>query len=375
MNQYFFVLALLWMMSCKSKTTPETQVATTNEHTLTFTKEQLKSVNIAVAKPQLQFIANTIRASGKIDVPPQNLVSVTVPLGGYLKYTKLLPGMRLKKGDVIAVLEDQQYIQLQQDYLTTKAKLESAEQEFFRQKELNVSKASSDKIYEQAKAEYQSLKIALSALAERLRLININPATLSAQNISRSIRLYAPFDGFVSKVNVNIGRYVNPSDILFDLIDPKDIHLKIRVFEKDLPQLSIGQKLIAHTNAHPEKQYNCTITLISKDVDTDRTAEVYCRFQDYDKSLLPGMYMNTIIELAGEESLTVPEQAVVSFEGKNYVFTSAENGTFEMTEVFIGSKEKGFVAIENKAAINNKNIVTTGAYTLLMTLKNKAEEE
>jgi cobalt-zinc-cadmium efflux system membrane fusion protein len=63
--------------------------------------------------------------NGKIDVPPQNMVSISVPLGGYLKSTKLLEGMHISKGEVIAIMEDQQYIQLQQDYLTAKAHFSS----------------------------------------------------------------------------------------------------------------------------------------------------------------------------------------------------------------------------------------------------------
>jgi membrane fusion protein, heavy metal efflux system len=373
--KYYLYLLLLLTISCKSKTTTNTRETATSERIVKLTPEQQKTARIAMSKPQVQSISSTVRVSGKIDVPPQNLVSVSVPLGGYLKYTKLLPGMHLKKGEVIALLEDQQYIQLQQDYLMTRARLEAAETEFQRQKELNASKASSDKVYQQARAEYQSLKINLSALAEKLRLVNINPSTLSENSLSRSIRLYAPFDGFVSKVNVNTGKYVDPSDVLFELVDPNDIHLNLKVFEKDLPLLAIGQKLVAFTNAHPDKKYNCTIILISKDVGADRTAEVHCHFLDYDKTLLPGMYMNAVIELASHEVLAIPEAAVVNFEGKSYVFRALGGGEFEMVEVVTGEKENGMLAVQNRSDLEGKDIVTAGAYTLLMTLKNKAEEE
>ena len=68
-------------------------------------------------------ISSILKLNGIVDVPPQNMVSISVPLGGYLRSTSLLPGMHVRKGDVIAVMEDQQYIQLQQDYLTAKAKI------------------------------------------------------------------------------------------------------------------------------------------------------------------------------------------------------------------------------------------------------------
>ena len=163
--------------------------------------------------------------------------------------------MKVKKGEIIATIEDQQYIQLQQEYLTIKSKLNYAENEYNRQKELNQSKASSDKVFQQTEMEYKTQKISLSALAEKLRLININPENLNESILSRSINVYSSIDGFVSKVNVNIGKYVNPSDVLFELINPEDIHLNLTVFEKDLDKLSIGQKLLAYNNNQPDKKH------------------------------------------------------------------------------------------------------------------------
>lgn len=371
-----YFLPLLLVYSCNSETTPTTPqgTATAVEHRVTMTDEQAKNAAIVLAEPQSQKISSTMRVAGRIDVPPQNMFSVSVPIGGYLTATKLLPGMQVRKGDVIAVLEDQQFIQLQQEYLATKAKLEAAEADFTRQKELNESKASSDKVLQQAKSEYKALSIAHSALAEKLRLININPASLSEQKISRSIRLTAPFNGFVSKVNVHIGRYVQPTDVIFELVDPSSVQLILRVFEKDLPSLSIGQKIVAFTNTHPEQRYNCSIMLISKDVSEDRTAEVYCSFSNSDRSLLPGMYMNAEIAVSSDEQLTVPEEAVVSFEGDSYVFVPVEKNIYDMKRVVTGSRQDGKVGLRNPTELQGQRVVVKGAYTLLMMLKNTAEE-
>jgi cobalt-zinc-cadmium efflux system membrane fusion protein len=282
--------------------------------------------------------------------------------------------MRLSKGELIAVLEDQQYIQLQEDYLITKSKLEFAEQEFERQKELNKSKSTSDKAFQQAKADFQNLRISLQSLAEKLKLININTRNLTENSISRSITLTAPFNGFVSKVNVNIGKYVNPTDVLFELVDPTDIHLNLKVFEKDLVKLAIGQKLIAYSNSDSDLKFDCEIILISQAISADGSAEVHCHFSKYDKSLFPGMYMNAEIELKSNQVLAVEEEAIVSFEGKNYVFVKQGKQTFEMLEVEVGTKENGWVEVLNSSNFDGKEIVSKGAYTLLMTLKNKAEE-
>ena len=273
-------------------------------------------------------------------------------------------------------MEDQQYIQLQQDYLTSKSKLQYLENEYNRQKELNLSKASSDKVFQQTEMDYKTQKIMQSALAEKLRLININPESLNESNLSRSINVYSSIDGFVSKVNVNIGKYVNPSDILFELINPEDIHLNLKVFEKDLDKLSIGQKVSAYNNNQPNKKHPCEIILISQDLSSDRSADVHCHFEDYDKTLVPGMYMNADIELKLANVASINDDAIVGFEGKDYVFISKGNNKFQLLEIVKGSSENNFTEIKTADGkdMDNLQIVTKGAYSLLMQLKNKAEE-
>lgn len=371
----FLLVSLLWMgCSPKEKKTETNDLKTNNEQLAELNEAQLKSANIKLGTLEEKTIASIIKVNGKIDVPPQNMVSVSMPLGGYLKSTKLLPGMHINKGEVIATMEDQQYIQLQQEYLTAKSKLTFIEAEFERQKELNQSKAASDKVLQQIQMEFTNQKVALKSLAEKLKLININPNSVTENNISKSVNIYSPINGFVSKVNVNIGKYVNPADVLFELVNPSDIHLNLMVFEKDLDELYIGQKLVAFTNNNPNLKHPCEIILISKDLSNERYAEVHCHFEDYDKTLIPGMYMNAEIETKSNKALTLPEDAIVNFEGKHYIFISLSKGKFEMIEVTLGLKENGFIEIKNSSAIEQKKVVISGAYTLLMSLKNKAEE-
>ena len=375
MKKIIIITGVVLLISCGSKQNQEkTATVTPNENIVTLTKGQMESAKIGLGSLEKKNLSTTLVVNGKIDVPPQNMVSVSMPLGGYLKYTKLLPGLQIRKGEVIAIMEDQQYIQLQQDFLTAKSNLVYSEAEYLRQKELNQSKASSDKVFQQAQMEYTNQKITVSALAEKLKLININPQTISESNLSKSVTIYSPINGFVSKVNVNIGKYVNPSDILFDLVNPSDIHLNLKVFEKDIDKLFIGQRLLAYTNNEPEKKHLCEISLISRDLSAERTAEVHCHFDQYDKTLLPGMYMNAELKIKSLSSMTIAEEAIINFEGGNYVFVAGPANQFTMTAIETGIKENGCIEIKNNHTFTGKQIVTRGAYTLLMALKNKTEE-
>ncbi len=369
------LLCILLLSACSQKK-PESTLPPdpVNESLVTLTAAQLASANIESGKLEEKNMSTILKVTGKIDVPPQNMVSVSMPLGGYLRTTKLLPGLHISKGEVIAVMEDQQYIQLQQDYLTTRTKLTYLETEYQRQKELNQSKATSDKVFQQTQMEYNTQKIVLGGLAEKLKLININPATVSETTITKSVSILSPINGFVSKVNVNIGKYVNPSDILFELINPSDIHLNLGIFEKDLEKLFIGQELVAYTNSNPSRKYLCEINLISKDLSENKSADVHCHFEKYDNTLVPGMYMNAEIKTSNLKTPAIPEDAIVSFEGGNYIFIPKGKNSFQLTSVEIGIQENGFTEIKNAASLGGKEIVVKGAYTLLMALKNKSEE-
>jgi len=370
----FFISALWIVVSCGSKEEATDTTNALSENTVALSAAQLKNAAVSLGKIEQRSISSVLKVNGRVDVPPQNMISVSVPMGGYLKSTKLLPGMHLNKGEVIAIMEDQQYIQLQQDYLTAKARLNFMANEYQRQKELNQSKASSDKVFQQTEADYLTEKINVKSLEERLKLIGINPDKLDENTISKSINIHSPIDGYVSSVNVNIGKFVQPSEVLFELINPADIHLALTIFERDLQKLSIGQKLFAYTNNQPEKKYECEIILIGQNLSEERSTEVHSHFENYDKSLVPGMYMNAEIEIKNNNAYALPEEAIVRFENNQYIFLAENEGTYAIQEVKTGNNENGFVEIIAGEALVNKKIVVKGAYSLLMTMKNKVEE-
>ena len=372
---YLSVITILLTACGEKKPATDNTGKAENTNIVTLTDAQLKNASILTGKIEQREISSVLKLNGKIDVPPQNMVSISVPLGGYLKSTKLLPGMHVNKGEAIAMIEDQQYIQLQQDYLTAKARIGYLENEYNRQKDLNQSKASSDKVFQQAEAEYRSQQVLISSLAEKLQLIGINVRTISASKISRSVNIYSPITGFVSKVNVNIGKYVPPTEVLFELVNPTDIHLALKVYEKDLDKLYIGQKLVAYTNNQPAKKHEAEILLIGRDLSADRNADVHCHFETYDKTLVPGTYMNAEVQVKNTKAYAIANEAIVQFEGKQYIYKVIGNRQFEMTEVNIGESENGFteILLPTKAMTANAVFVTKGAYSLLMMMKNKAE--
>ena len=342
-----------------------------NSNLVYLNAKEAKNINLEVGETKLQDVSKVLKLSGQIDVPPQNLVSVSIPLGGYLKSTEMLPGTSVRKGQILAIMEDPQYIQLQQDYLRASNRQGFAIKEYERQRELNSIKASSDKVLEQAESELKNLNVETNALAAKLSMIGINSRKLTTRNISRTIRIYSPINGYVSKVNMNVGRYVTPSDVMFELINPEDIHLNLTVYEKDLDKVSIGQRVTSYTNNNPDRKFSSSIILVSHSLNENRSAEIHCHFDQEDKSLTPGMYMNAEIQLNAKKEKVIPNDAIVNFENKDYVFIKENDSTFRMTALQRGVSENNQTVVGN--SLDGKEIVLRGAYSLLMKLKNTAE--
>ncbi len=365
------IFGLLFLVSCHDKKEQQNTVEVKNqENSIQLTAEQVKNAGLIIGTPEERTVKGILELQGTVTVPPKSVVSVSIPLGGYIKKTDLMAGMHVRKGQLLAVVEDMQYIQLQQDYLTAKEKFQLSKSEYDRQKELNAKKASSDKLYEQTATEMQTQRIYMSSLAQKLSLLGINVKTLSASNISKTVSIVSPINGLVSKINVNVGKYIAPTDMLFELLEMSDIVLVMNAFEKDVHLLSVGQTVTAFTNAKRSKKYTAKIAYINQSLNDDRAAEVVCKVNQYDNSLIPGLFINAEAEFENEKAITVPEDAVVRWQGKFFVFALSGNNQYKMVAVEPGTTTDGFRQIKSSAIDKSSKIVTKNAYTLLMTFMN-----
>ena len=372
-------IAMMVLLSCGTKEEAATEVVKEEEQEtlIELNEEQLKNAGITVGYPAEMNMHSTIKVNGVVDVPPQGMVSVSFPLGGYLKSSHLLPGMGVKKGEVIATLEDQSYVQLQQDYLMAKAKMEFLSTDLVRQKELSEQDAASKKTYQQASADFKTQQVLIRSLEEKLRIVGIDPEKLSVNTITRTISLRSPINGYVTKVNVNIGKYVNPADVLFELVDPDDIHAALTVFEKDIMQIKKGMRASVTLADKPGKKYEVDVILVTRNVDENRGGLVHCHFENANHELLPGMFLNGSFELDNKKTIAVPESAVVRYQSKPYIFIAKDSSRFEMMEVEIGTSDQQMIELKSKEGVDWKQqkVVLKNAYSLLGKLKNKMEDD
>jgi cobalt-zinc-cadmium efflux system membrane fusion protein len=380
-------LGCLLSPACNKSTSIETEDEHHEEakNSVELTAAQYKVAGIELGMIEQKNLSSVIKVNGVLEAPPQSLVSISAILGGFVKNTDLLHGSRVKKGDVVVVMEHPDYIQLQQDYLDSKSKLVYLELEYKRQKGLREKNVSSAKIFQQTTADYKSAKARANALKEKLALIEINADQLEkSEKISRTVTIHSPINGYVSKVNINIGRYVNPVDVMFEIVNTEHLHVELKVFEKDISKIKEGQRIRFTLPNEDDKERLAFVYLIGRSIGGDRTVKVHGHLDKEDEQYLPGMFVTALIEISNNTVNALPEETIVQSEGKNYIYVfegkrmenNQEMNDFKMVEIQKGITENNYteVILPDTFDVNSNQIVLKGTYSLLSKMKISGEE-
>ena len=371
-----FIIGSVVFFSCRNEQVNNDEASpnpVNSPSSVSLNAAQLKNAGITTTTIERKKMGSLIKLKGKTEVGPQNLQTVSVPMAGIVKNMRWMPGMKINQGQVVTVLEDYSFIQLQQEYLQAKSALYFAQKEYDRQVNLYKTQSGSEKAMLQAEEIMRNRNIEVSGLKEKLKLININAAQLTTENVSSKINLYAPTSGYVSDVMVNAGKHVQSSDPLLNIIGNQQPHVVLKVFENDLMSVMEGQLVTIATAGNPEKKYRGKITYTGKNLSSDGYSEVIANFEDGKTPLLPGQYVAAEIESKAAERWAVPQESIVSFEGKDYIFIETKDKKYEMKEIKAGLKEVGHTEIINYQGLEGLKVVTKGSYTLLMKMKNKEE--
>lgn len=377
---------LIFSASCKDKSpVTQTEEHRENENNVELTDAQLAQTEIKIGKAEKRTIGSELSVNGMIDVPPQGNISVTVPYGGFLKYTDMLPGSRLKKGQLIARVGNPEFIEFQREYLDALARNDYLEADFKRQETLSNEEVSSTKVFQRAKQEYLTNKATIHALESKLRLVGLDINSVKSGNVSTEVNIYSPINGVVREVYVNTGKYFGPQDVLMDITDAEDLHVELKVYEDNILLIRNGQRIRFRLANAPEEWMDAEVFLIGNNVRDDRSVTIHGHLIEKNEDLLPGMFVNAKIEVDAKEVYAVPEDALVRFNGNHYVFMvrgqrtkdGATINDFEMLPVEMGTEEDGFVGVtlkDNKDSLRDIELVIHDAFVLLAKAKNSEEE-
>lgn len=373
--QFLMLVILLISFGCKHQETvvTDTAKAEVSDNTkLNLNDAQLANAEIKSTVIQKQKILNYVTLQGAIDILPQDKLWVTTLIPGQIKSIFVKPGDQVKKGQALATLEDLAFINLQQDYLSSVSALHYAQIEYDRQKSLNDNQATSQKALLQTEEKYRQYQIEVASLEEKLKMISINPKTLTASSIKPTISITSPTQGQILSIPTHLGAYIEAGTTFAEILSYQSKRAVLKVFEKELPFIKIGQDVLLKTNTS-DVEFKGKVVSIIREINTDGYAQVICAVQSWPEEILPGTYISAKIEKTTDNVIAVPVDAVVDYEGKSYIFVQNDDHNFEIVEIVIGAKDGNFIQIAQPTTLVGLNVVSHGAYTLLMALKNIEE--
>lgn len=369
MKKSLYIIALsLVLFSCKESKTVE--VEQKDNGLTTVTSAQFKSSGMEIATPTEQDFDVTVKASGKIDVPPQNRAKVNTFMGGYVKSTTLLVGNKVTKGQALLTLQNTEFLDIQKDYMEVAEQLNFLKSEYDRQKTLYDEKITSQKNYLKAESEYRRAKAMHQSLRAKLVLLNINPRNVEKGILTSTITIFSPITGDIVIMNANVGMYVAPSDVILEIVDTDHLHLELAVFEKDILNVKIGQKIHFKVPEASKDVFNAEVHLVGKSIEgNDRTINIHGHLDDAIKQkLLTGMFVEAEIIIDSKKGLAIPSEALLTENNKNFVLLldNEKNGySFKKVSVTIGEKSEKFVEILPNTIINaSSRILTKGVFDL-----------
>ncbi len=366
--------------------------------------EQIKTVDIQYGSIEQKQLSATLKVNGALRVPNNYKANVTSLYGGVIKTINVQSGDFVKKGQLIATIANPQFIQLQEEYLSTTSKIIFAEQEVARQKELNEGNAGALKNYQSANAELKSMRTRRASLQQQIQLMGINPNSLNNSNLRSALSVTSPISGTISNVFSNIGSYVDVSSPLAEIVDNSQLHLDLNIFEKDLPLIKIGQIIHFRITNNSGEDYNAKVYSIGAAFENEsKSIPIHATVQGNKSGLIDGMNITAIVSLNDVTTTAIPNEAIVSTDGKDYIFVvinnqaaeekpegakvknenvakskikETENVNFEKIEVAKGVSNMGYTAITLvKDLPANAKIVIKGAFFVNAKLTNKGEEE
>lgn len=294
MKRIGILAALFVLVACSTPNSPEVaentpaapQASSVIAADTAIVVSQVDGVSAATS------LASHSSFNGLMVVPPQRKATITLTIGGKIHNTSLLPGEFVRQGSVIASLENPDFITLQQTFLDSYAQTEYLEAEYQRQQRLSAQEAASQKRYQQSKADYLSMKSRREAAAAQLSILGVSIDDLLKNGIRPYLEVKAPLSGYITSLDINIGKYMNAGQPICEVIDKGETLLRLTAYEKDLNDLSVGSQVQFRVNGMGTENFHATLISIGQMVDeTSRSLEIYARVKESNTRFRPGMYV------------------------------------------------------------------------------------
>jgi cobalt-zinc-cadmium efflux system membrane fusion protein len=350
-----------------------------DEDEVMLSQQQFDALKMKIDTLALRNMSGYVEANGTLEVPPQNEAAITTVVGANVVSIEVIEGDKVNKGQVVAYLSHPNIIKLQTDYLNAYSNSNFLKKNYERQQKLYEAGVGSGANFQKAEAEYDASKAIVNGLQAQLRILNVNTTSVRNGTISQRIALRSPIEGFVQKVEVKTGQYVEPQTELFEVVNTHHVHADLMVFEKDVYKVQKGQKVNFTVQSIPDAELIAEIYSVSKTFeDNPKAVHVHAEIENKKGNLIPGMYIQGKIQVDNTQTKALPESAIIK-EGERYYVFSVEkendDWSFKPIEVVLGTKDGDWVSVQFTENIeSNTKFAYNNAYYLNAEMK-KGEAE
>jgi membrane fusion protein, heavy metal efflux system len=341
-----------------------------DDDVLEIDKKVFESMNIKFDSLIRRNLSEAVYATGHLRLPPNNEATVTAMVGANIRDIKVIEGNKVAKGQTLVIMHHPNLVELQTNFIELASELEYLETEYERQKKLFDLDANSGKSFQKVKSEYLSKSARYKGEKKKLQMLGISTDNVLNGEITENIAIKSPIPGFVTKVAVRNGQYINPNDEILSIVNNDHIHADLMIFEKDAMKVKKGQKVRFSTEYIPDRELNAEIYSVGKVFEENpKAVHIHAEIKDNKEGLIPGIYIKGTILIDSSKVNALPESALVR-DGKDFyafVYEGKDDDHVQLrrVKVITGLIKDGWVEV--KSILSNEKVMKiaqTQAYFL-----------
>lgn len=372
-----------------SQSKAETSESENQEEEIDFqniplSEKQVKAVDLKMGEAQEREMDAMLHVNGSLVLRAQDMGNVSSLMGGIVKNVYVKEGQMVSRGQVVATIENTDVVTLQREYYTAYKESEMARLELDRQKTLASAGAGIKKTLQMSEKNYKVAQANLLGTGRQLQQMGISTKEVAKGKFTTVFPLRAPISGTVSDMQASLGSYADMQTPLMKIRNNHAVECDLNVFEKDIAKVKVGDQVLVSLTNQPGVNVSGRVYGMNQYLNKGtKSVAVHVKLDaKRGAKLFEGMYVSGQIATGRQLCMTLPDKAIVSADGKQYVFAlnqqHSKSGTYSFSrhEVTTGVSNNGYTEVALcKHLKKGQKIVTDNAFYLASLTGDHGEED
>lgn len=349
-----------------------------------LSEKQVKAVDLKMGEAQEREMDAMLHVNGSLVLRAQDMGNVSSLMGGIVKNVYVKEGQMVSRGQVVATIENTDVVTLQREYYTAYKESEMARLELDRQKTLASAGAGIKKTLQMSEKNYKVAQANLLGTGRQLQQMGISTKEVAKGKFTTVFPLRAPISGTVSDMQASLGSYADMQTPLMKIRNNHAVECDLNVFEKDIAKVKVGDQVLVSLTNQPGVNVSGRVYGMNQYLNKGtKSVAVHVKLDaKRGAKLFEGMYVSGQIATGRQLCMTLPDKAIVSADGKQYVFAlnqqHSKGGTYSFSrhEVTTGVSNNGYTEVALcKHLKKGQKIVTDNAFYLASLTGDHGEED